>query len=214
MMKFSVNDKICRDDDQYDIGTIRDINYISRLYAVQWDDEIGMHEQEYLEANYHVEENQFKIGDLVQNVHEPSETGEILSYCPHTGLYDISFDGHIVSLYDIALRRDDQLRNNTSEAKKCDQEKTPVDLLPPEGLLEIAKVLEFGAKKYDAHNWRKGMKWSRLLGASLRHIYAFVTGEDKDSESGLSHLAHAGCCILFLLTYETKGLGTDDRYKS
>lgn len=86
-------------------------------------------------------------------------------------------------------------------------------MLPPEALTEIAKVLAFGAEKYGRHNWRKGMAWSRLLGAILRHLFAWMQGEDKDPESGLSHLAHAGCDILFLLTYELNALGTDDRYK-
>lgn len=88
-----------------------------------------------------------------------------------------------------------------------------MDLLPTSSLSEIAKVLDFGAKKYAAHNWRKGMEWSRLIASSLRHITSFNDGEDKDPESGLSHLAHAGCCILFLLEYEAKKLGVDNRYK-
>lgn len=96
-------------------------------------------------------------------------------------------------------------------AIKHDDEKVPLELIPPEALIEIAKVLGFGAKKYDAHNWRNGFKWSRLLGAALRHIVAYIGGENKDPESGLSHLAHAGCCIMFLITHEVKGLGEDDR---
>ena len=73
--------------------------------------------------------------------------------------------------------------------------------------------MTFGAKKYDSHNWRRGFKWSRLLGAALRHILAFMGGQDKDPETNLSHLAHAACCIMFLLEHEAKGLGEDDRYK-
>jgi hypothetical protein len=88
-----------------------------------------------------------------------------------------------------------------------------MDLLPGEALEEIAKVLSFGAKKYAAHNWRKGFAWSRLLAACLRHLFAYGRGERTDPESGLSHLAHAGCMLLFLLTHEVKGMGTDDIYK-
>lgn len=62
-------------------------------------------------------------------------------------------------------------------------------------------------------NWAKGFTWSRLIGAALRHLFAFARGEDRDPESGLSHLAHAGCCILFLITHERCKLGTDDRFK-
>lgn len=63
-----------------------------------------------------------------------------------------------------------------------------------------------------AHNWRQGFNWSRLYGAALRHLTAHLDGEDKDPESGLSHLAHLGCCVMFLLEHEAKGLGKDDRY--
>ena len=44
----------------------------------------------------------------------------------------------------------------------------------------------------------------------LRHIFAWASGERVDAESGLSHLAHAGANVLFLLTYELKGIGNDD----
>jgi hypothetical protein len=99
-----------------------------------------------------------------------------------------------------------------SDAQKHDGGKPPVSLIPGLPLIEIAKVLAFGAKKYDRHNWRGGMKWSRLLDAAMRHLMAFNEGEDNDPETGYSHLAHAGCCILFLLQYVLVGSGEDDRY--
>jgi hypothetical protein len=77
---------------------------------------------------------------------------------------------------------------------------------------EVARVLEFGARKYQAHNWRKGMRWSRLIGAAMRHLAAYERGELTDPETGLHHLGHFGCCIMFLLVYQRDGLGTDDRY--
>jgi hypothetical protein len=97
---------------------------------------------------------------------------------------------------------------------KNDQDKPRLELLSTAALLEISKVLAFGAKKYSAHNWRGGFDWSRLYGAALRHLLAHMDGEDKDSETGLSHLAHLGCCVMFLLEHEVKGLGHDDRYKA
>lgn len=98
-------------------------------------------------------------------------------------------------------------------AIKHDSEKVRLDLLSTIALVEIAKVMTFGARKYNDHNWRNGFKWSRLLGAALRHLFAFVGGEDKDPETGLSHLAHAGCCIMFLLEHEAVHKDKDDRYK-
>jgi dATP/dGTP diphosphohydrolase, N-terminal len=88
-----------------------------------------------------------------------------------------------------------------------------MNLLPTYPLLETSKVLAFGAQKYDAHNWREGMEWSRLLGAGMRHLTAFNEGIDLDEETGLSHLAHATCCLLFLLQYTQDHPQLDDRYK-
>lgn len=104
-------------------------------------------------------------------------------------------------------------------ALKYDAGKPRMELLSNEALCAIARVLAYGAQKYTKdgeggeHNWRKGFDWSRLYGAAMRHVMAHMDGEDKDPESGLSHLAHAGCCIMFLLEMEVKQFGRDDRYK-
>jgi hypothetical protein len=98
-------------------------------------------------------------------------------------------------------------------ALKFDEGKLPLHLLSTEAMNQTAAVLAFGADKYAEHNWRKGFAWSRPLAAAMRHITAFNAGEDKDPESGLSHLAHAACCIMFLLEFEKTHKELDDRYK-
>jgi hypothetical protein len=98
-------------------------------------------------------------------------------------------------------------------ALKFDTDKLPLHLLSTEAMNQTAAVLKFGAEKYAEHNWRKGFAWSRPLSAAMRHITAFNAGEDKDPESGLSHLAHAACCIMFLLEFEKTRPELDDRYK-
>lgn len=95
--------------------------------------------------------------------------------------------------------------------RKDDAGKPRTDLLPAGALLEVAKVLGSGADRYGADNWRRGMAWRRLIGAALRHMFAFAKGEDRDPETGLSHMAHCCCCVLFLLTYQLEKLGHDDR---
>ena len=100
------------------------------------------------------------------------------------------------------------------QAAHHDAGKPMFDLLPAESLAEIQLVMEFGAKKYGAQNWRKGTCWRKYLGSAMRHLFAWAAGEDLDPDSGLSHLAHAGCNILFLLSYSKTGAGTDDRYKT
>jgi hypothetical protein len=67
--------------------------------------------------------------------------------------------------------------------------------------------------KYPRDNWRKGTEWREFLGSALRHLLAWGDGEDLDRESGLSHLKHAATNIAFLIEYQERGLGTDDRYR-
>jgi hypothetical protein len=98
-------------------------------------------------------------------------------------------------------------------AVKHDDNKPPINLLSREALEQTAMVMAFGKEKYAAHNWRSGFAWSRPLSAAMRHIMAFNDGEDKDPESGLSHLAHAACCIMFLLEFEKTHKHLDDRFK-
>jgi len=89
------------------------------------------------------------------------------------------------------------------EGIKYDGEKPKMHLLPPKALIEVAKVLTFGAQKYDEENWRKlDNLQSRYSSGALRHIFAHIDDEEIDPESGLSHLAHAVCCLLFKLEIE------------
>jgi len=97
---------------------------------------------------------------------------------------------------------------------KHDQDKVRLELLPIESLEEVAKVLTHGANKYQPYNWTKGFKFTRLVGACMRHLFAWTRGEDKDPETGLSHLAHAACCLLFLIWMQKFRPNLDDRFKS
>ena len=101
------------------------------------------------------------------------------------------------------------------EGIKHDQGKPRMDLIPPEMLEEVAKVLTFGANKYSDRNWEKGLDWGRVYGALQRHLNSWWgnTNGGIDEETGLSHLSHALCCLSFLVAYEKRGTGTDTRYK-
>lgn len=100
-----------------------------------------------------------------------------------------------------------------SEGTKYDQEKPRLDLLDPDAVEGLAKVLTFGAKKYDAHNWRNGIVYSRLMAALHRHLLAIQRGEDFDAESGLPHIDHLGCCWMFLSSLMKTRPDLDDRWK-
>ena len=60
-------------------------------------------------------------------------------------------------------------------------------------------------------NWEKGMAWSDVYGGVMRHLFSWWNKEGPDPETNFSHLWHAGCGLLFLITYEIRGLGKDDR---
>lgn len=94
---------------------------------------------------------------------------------------------------------------------KKDYGKDPWHLLPYDAVRGIVKVLAFGANKYRPRGWEEGMDWSRCFGALQRHLVAWWNKEGVDKDTGYSHLWHAGCCILFLIAYELRGKGKDDR---
>lgn len=96
---------------------------------------------------------------------------------------------------------------------KHDQGKERVSLIMSKAILEVAKVGTFGAGKYGDHNYRKGLKWSRLADAALRHFIKYLAGKRIDEESGLSHLAHVAWNILTMLEFEIEGAGEDDLWK-
>lgn len=92
------------------------------------------------------------------------------------------------------------------QGRKDDTAKDRWDLIPTFALREIVKVLTYGANKYSENGWRQVPRAkSRYYAAALRHLTAWWEGEEVDSESKLKHLAHAGGCILFLLSFPQDG---------
>jgi len=110
---------------------------------------------------------------------------------------------------------------STTEGIKFDAGKVQLELVPPELLFSVGTILTFGALKYSERNWEKGMSWGRVFGALMRHMWSWWAGNgptsksfmfgDLDDETGHSHLWHAAACISFLIAYEERGTGTDDR---
>ena len=88
---------------------------------------------------------------------------------------------------------------------KFDNEKLRPSLLPIESLEVVTKVLMFGSAKYSDHNWKiVPNARARYIDAAMRHLMAVVREEENDAESGLSHVAHCICCLLFVLWFDIK----------
>lgn len=86
---------------------------------------------------------------------------------------------------------------------KHDGEKLDWSLLPFDATEDVVKVLAFGAKKYAPDNWKFVPDHERrYFSAAMRHLVAWQKGEKVDSETGISHLSHATCCLLFLISKE------------
>lgn len=111
---------------------------------------------------------------------------------------------------------------DVKQGRKSDEDKVRTDLFPYDALIAICHVLTFGAQKYQDRNWEQGIKYGRVFGACMRHLIAWWQCKEPtdvnflfgslDAETGMSHLWHAGCCIVFLIAYEARGMAQfDDR---
>lgn len=96
--------------------------------------------------------------------------------------------------------------------RKLDAEKPMLSLIPAEAIILAGEAFTYGAKKYSAHNFKNGLAHGRLADAALRHIFAYLSGENLDPESGKSHIGHA-LASLSMLAYMMKHKPElDDRF--
>lgn len=91
--------------------------------------------------------------------------------------------------------------------------KLPINLIPTSAMYALADVLEYGATKYDDHNWRRGMKWSVPYSCAMRHLLKWFEGEERDEESGREHLSHVMANIAMLVEFSKTCPELDDRFK-
>ena len=86
---------------------------------------------------------------------------------------------------------------------KYDDGKARWELIPFRAMRDVVDVLTYGSRKYADDNWKiVPDARKRYISAAFRHLTGWAGGEKKDSETGKSHLAHAICCLLFLLWFE------------
>lgn len=95
------------------------------------------------------------------------------------------------------------MSSDPTEGRKFDGEKPQWYLVPWRALTTVVEVLTFGAQKYAPDNWKyvEGAR-HRYFDATQRHLVAWQEGEMTDPETGKNHLAHAICCLLFLLWFD------------
>lgn len=91
--------------------------------------------------------------------------------------------------------------------------KAELHQVPTSNILAIAKVLQYGAQKYEKGNFRKGMAWTTVYDCAMRHMMKWLDGEQVDEESGLPHLYHAMANVGFLIEYSETCPELDDRFK-
>ena len=97
--------------------------------------------------------------------------------------------------------------------KKNDSGKAPIHFLHRSFIEGTALAQDFGSRKYGDWNFTKGIAYLRLCDAAIRHIIAFMWGEDLDQESGLSHIDHAAANLNMLKYMITNKPEMDDRCK-
>lgn len=85
------------------------------------------------------------------------------------------------------------------------------DLIPPEAILALAEHYTVGARKYADRNWERGMDYSKCFASLERHVWAWMSGEDQDEETGSHHMIAAAWNALALFVYHKREIGVDDR---
>jgi hypothetical protein len=95
-----------------------------------------------------------------------------------------------------------------TRGRKEDEGKLMLSLISATFIRGLGRVLTFGAEKYGARDWEQGVDYDRYFSALQRHLWDWWGGEKCDKETGISHLYHAASCIMFLATYEEKGMGS------
>lgn len=146
--------------------------------------------------------DRIKVGDKVR-IKETGDEGVVshlkISSVGHT-LFLLSggpFDEDYV-FYDVDLEKIEESEGGL----KYDNGKPDLSLVDRSLVEAAARALMFGANKYGRDNYKKGIALERIYASLLRHIFARMSGEFKDPESGLDHLDHIAGNVQFL-TYFT-----------
>lgn len=117
------------------------------------------------------------------------------------------------ALHEATMRsRQRQAERRVDPKVAAAKHKLAMNVVPPAAIKAIVRALSLGANKYGAYNWRgKVVHMTTYYDAALRHLLAWLEGEDRDPESGVSHLAHAAASLAVLLDALEHSQVVDDR---
>ena len=109
-----------------------------------------------------------------------------------------------ISMEEKLKRQDELIMEDKKLGMKYDSGKLRYDLIPPEILEELAKILTHGANKYGDNNWKLlEDPMDRYYAALMRHLQEWRKGNSIDEDdSGELHLSHALANIAFLVYFE------------
>lgn len=88
--------------------------------------------------------------------------------------------------------------NISDKGDRYNDGKRQWSLVDFDALEDMVKVLEYGAIKYAPNNWKRGLDTRQICESMMRHIVAYLRGENNDPESGLPHTGHIMCNAMFL----------------
>ena len=93
--------------------------------------------------------------------------------------------------------------------------KAPLGVVPPSLIPFVAPAMAVGANKYGPFNWREqkvqAMTYAEAL---LRHVLAWIDGQDYAEDTGVHHLAHAMAGLAILADAMESDNLIDNRPKS
>lgn len=102
--------------------------------------------------------------------------------------------------------------SSTNPKRAFGVKKPSAQFIPPVAIVEESVVMALGAAKYGAFNWQDDpVDATTYYSAAIRHLLQWFSGEDRDAESGASHLAHVRACMAILLDAQASGCLIDDR---
>jgi hypothetical protein len=106
------------------------------------------------------------------------------------------------------------LKDNAKQALRYNEGKLQWSMIDFKSLEGMVRVLEMGARKYSKDNWKLGMPVTQVCESLMRHLFAYMSGEDTDPESGESHMSHVLVNAMFVEYIMKERSEFDDRKKN